>query len=78
MAALPEQERRQSSLALVRQLSRPWAADALPVHCADFKAKVPIVGGKVEGFAAPIILSYIDAEEKTGQAWAQEHSPRAD
>jgi hypothetical protein len=39
---------------------------------ADFKAKVPLVGGKVEGFAAPIIMSYIDAEEKTGQAWAAE------
>jgi hypothetical protein len=37
---------------------------------AEFKAHVPLVGGKVEGFAAPIILSVIDAEEATGKAWA--------
>ena len=37
---------------------------------ADFVAHVPLVGRKVEGFAAPIILSVIDAEEQTGQAWA--------
>jgi hypothetical protein len=37
---------------------------------AVFKAHVPLVGGKVEGFAAPIIMSVIDAEEATGKAWA--------
>jgi Protein of unknown function (DUF2505) len=37
---------------------------------ADFKAHVPLVGKKVEGFAAPIILEIIDAEEATGKAWA--------
>lgn len=37
---------------------------------ADFTAPIPIVGGKVEKLAAPIIISMIDAEEKTGQAWA--------
>jgi hypothetical protein len=39
---------------------------------AEFKAHVPLVGGKVEGFAAPIILGVIDAEEETGRAWAAE------
>lgn len=39
---------------------------------ADFRAHVPIVGKKVEGVAAPIILSVIDAEEATGRAWAAE------
>lgn len=37
---------------------------------AEFKANVPLVGGKIERIAAPIILSVIDAEEATGQAWA--------
>ena len=39
---------------------------------AVFKAHVPLVGSKIEGFAAPIIMGFIDAEEKTGQAWAAE------
>jgi len=38
---------------------------------AEFKAHVPLIGGKIEGFAAPIILSFIDAEEATGKAWAE-------
>jgi hypothetical protein len=38
---------------------------------AEFKANVPLVGGKVERIAAPIILGVIDAEEATGQAWAR-------
>jgi hypothetical protein len=37
---------------------------------AEFTAHVPLIGRKVEGFAAPIILGVIDAEEKTGEAWA--------
>jgi hypothetical protein len=41
---------------------------------ADFKAHVPLVGGRVEGFAAPIIMSFIDAEEATGKAWAEERA----
>jgi hypothetical protein len=44
----------------------------LVVIDAVFRAHVPIVGGKVEGFAAPIIVSVIDAEERTAQAWAAE------
>jgi hypothetical protein len=36
---------------------------------ADFRAHVPVVGRRVEGFAAPIILRVIDAEERTGRAW---------
>ncbi len=38
---------------------------------AEFKAHVPLIGGKVEGFAAPIIMSVIDAEEATAKAWAE-------
>jgi hypothetical protein len=41
---------------------------------ARFKAHVPLVAGKVEGFAAPIIMSVIDAEEATAEAWAAERS----
>ena len=48
----------------------PDGTDAATVLVnAEFKAHVPIVGKKVEGFAAPIILSVIDAEEATGKAW---------
>ena len=38
---------------------------------AEFKANVPLVGGKLERIAAPIILGVIDAEEATGQAWVR-------
>jgi hypothetical protein len=51
----------------------PDGADASTVVVdAVFKAHVPLVAGKVEGFAAPIIMSVIDAEEQTGRAWASE------
>jgi hypothetical protein len=46
------------------------AAASTVVVDAQFKAHVPLIGGKVEGFAAPIILSVIDAEEATAKAWA--------
>ncbi|MEO9137542.1 MAG: DUF2505 domain-containing protein [Jatrophihabitans sp.] len=36
---------------------------------AEFKAIVPIIGGRIEKLAAPIILSVIEAEEQTGRAW---------
>lgn len=39
---------------------------------AEFRAHVPLVGGKVESFAAPIIMGVIDAEEQTGRAWAEQ------
>jgi hypothetical protein len=48
----------------------PDGAASTVVVDAVFKAHVPIVGGKIEGFAAPIIMSVIDAEEATGKAWA--------
>lgn len=37
---------------------------------ATFSAHVPLIGRKVEGFAAPIILGFIDAEEQTALSWA--------
>jgi hypothetical protein len=37
---------------------------------AIFTAHVPLVGGKVEGLAAPIIVAVIDSEENTAKAWA--------
>ena len=36
---------------------------------ADFTAHVPMIGKRVEGFAAPIIVGVIDSEERTAQAW---------
>jgi Protein of unknown function (DUF2505) len=36
---------------------------------ATFTAHIPVVGRRVEGFAAPIILAVIDAEEATARAW---------
>lgn len=36
---------------------------------AEFVAHVPMIGRRVEGFAAPIILGVIDSEERTAQAW---------
>ena len=36
---------------------------------ADFKASVPLVGGKVEKLASPIIIDVIDSEQRTGAAW---------
>lgn len=42
---------------------------SLIVVDADFKAGVPLIGGKVEKLAAPIIFDVIDSEQRTGQAW---------
>lgn len=36
---------------------------------AEFKTMIPIIGGKIEKLAAPIILGVIEAEEQTGRAW---------
>ncbi|HEV7193255.1 MAG TPA: DUF2505 domain-containing protein [Jatrophihabitantaceae bacterium] len=36
---------------------------------AEFTAHVPLIGSRVEGFAAPIIVGVIDSEERTAQAW---------
>ena len=36
---------------------------------ADFKASVPLVGGKIEKLASPIIVDVIDSEQRTGTAW---------
>ncbi len=36
---------------------------------ADFKASVPLIGGKVEKAASPIIIDIIDSEQKTGTEW---------
>lgn len=48
----------------------PEGPDAATIAVdGDFCAHVPVVGRKVERFAAPIILGVIDAEEKTGEAW---------
>ncbi|MGI8760697.1 MAG: DUF2505 domain-containing protein [Jatrophihabitantaceae bacterium] len=50
---------------------RPDGAEAAVIVIdALFRAHVPLLAGKVEKFAAPIILGVIDAEEQTGKAWA--------
>jgi Protein of unknown function (DUF2505) len=36
---------------------------------AEFKAHVPLIGGKVERSAAPIVIGVIDAEDATAKAW---------
>jgi hypothetical protein len=36
---------------------------------AEFRAHVPLIAGRVEAFAAPIIMSVIDSEEATAKAW---------
>lgn len=45
---------------------------AVVVVDAEFKALVPVVGGKIEKLAAPIIVSVIDAEEQTGLTWTED------
>lgn len=35
----------------------------------DLKARIPLIGGKIEQAAAPAIESAIRAERETGQAW---------
>jgi hypothetical protein len=37
---------------------------------AHFDAHVPLLGGRVERLAAPIIIGVIDCEEVTAKAWA--------
>ena len=51
----------------------PTSGDVTEIRIqADFTAPIPVVGRKVEQLAAPIVISVIDAEEKTSQAWAAE------
>ena len=35
----------------------------------DLKAKIPLIGGKIEKAAAPSIIKAIDKEQQTGTAW---------
>lgn len=50
---------------------QPDGPDAAAVLVdATFTVHVPFVARRVEGFAAPIILGVIDAEEATSRAWA--------
>jgi hypothetical protein len=50
---------------------RPATESTSTVHVdAEFKALVPLLGRKVEGIAAPIVLGVIEAEERTAEAWA--------
>lgn len=39
------------------------------VVAAHFTAHVPVIGRRVEGFAAPIIVGVIDSEERTAREW---------
>lgn len=45
------------------------AAGAAVLVDAEFKAHMPLVAGKIERIAAPIILAVIDAEEQTAKDW---------
>jgi hypothetical protein len=38
----------------------------------ELKARVPLVGGRIERAAEPAVRSAIDAEERIGQAWLAE------
>ncbi|WP_375484284.1 DUF2505 domain-containing protein [uncultured Jatrophihabitans sp.] len=49
---------------------RPTPAGGSAIRLrAEFKASVPLIGGKVEKLASPIILEVIDSEQRTGTAW---------
>ena len=39
---------------------------------ANLKAKIPLIGGKIEKAAAPAIESAISVERETGQTWLRE------
>jgi hypothetical protein len=38
----------------------------------DLKARVPLIGGKIERSAEPAVRAAIDAEQRIGQAWLAE------
>ncbi|NNG37760.1 DUF2505 domain-containing protein [Flexivirga sp. ID2601S] len=42
---------------------------------ADLKAKLPLIGGKIEKMAAPEILNAIKAEEETSHQWDDRKHP---
>ncbi len=48
---------------------RPKGPSTELVLEAEFKAGVPVIGGKIEKVAAPIIIGVIDAEQQTGREW---------
>ena len=47
----------------------PGGLGAIQSVEGDLKARIPLIGGKVEQAAAPVIRSAIDVERRTGEAW---------
>lgn len=50
----------------------PTATGCLEIVSGELKARVPLIGGKIEKAAEPAVRAAIDAEERIGQAWLAE------
>jgi hypothetical protein len=48
-------------------------AGTVEVVDGELKARVPLIGGRIERSAEPAVRAAIDAEERIGQAWLAEH-----
>lgn len=58
----------------VRLVPSPGAPSTTTVHIdGDLKAKVPLIGGKIEQTAAPVMIDAIKVEHKVGLAWLATH-----
>jgi hypothetical protein len=47
----------------------PQNGGTLEIVDGDLKARIPLIGGKMERAAEPAVMAAIEAEERTGQAW---------
>ncbi len=60
---------------LLASLSLSATSDGTTAERVDgeLKARVPLLGGKIERAAEPAVRAAIDAEQRSGRAWLAEH-----
>jgi len=51
----------------------PQGAGTTVTYEGEFSVSLPLVGGKLEGMAAPYITRVLDAQQTTGRAWLAAH-----
>jgi hypothetical protein len=56
------------------RLAPDGAGRSLETVAGELKARVPIIGGRIERSAEPAILGAIEVEEREGRAWLAERS----
>ena len=52
----------------------PQGSGTTVTYEGEFSIRIPLVGGKLEGMAAPYITKVFDAQHLAGQDWLAEHA----